>query len=1351
MKRLGSILLCVLVFGLVPAAETVAQDWQVKRDPFDKRLVARYKKRLAVNPFDKGSFSSLASLYRKHRSLAKMQKEFAAKAKGKKGKFADWVVLGHIHKLRGDKMMARDAYRKALALKPTHARTAMTAATLSLELREVQEAETLFNTALANTKDKTLRRNILTRLLNISLDKGDIEAGENYANRLSRVDPGNLQIQLSLADALLSHKQPAKAVKRYQAIEKKLLSDPAMRVEVIGRLANAYNESGNSAQALKEYWRATKLMRRDFHLRTEIIERIVGIHRVQQRLPELTKLLEKKWPAKKRNHFEWRTLGSLFEETGAQPRAIDAYAKAIAKSPYEIDTHRRLIDLLEDAGQKEQALRRYEKLVKVAPGEARFHLELADRYWNNNEKKRALSLLSRLKKRMARDAGTHTALANLYVRWGRLDLALQTYKRLTKIEPKEPSHWVNLGEQYFQKGDSAKAVRTWKQIARQKNAASVSRLAQVYLEHDMLDEALLSFTNAIKLAPNRPESYRGRATVFERRKRFIDAVSDWERVLALGKNARKAKILEYEARRRIVQLLERARGSYLTQRVAKWERAYEQTPPDLSAGYLLVEFFQRTKNVKNSKRILEQMLKKDPKNLDAKHQLVSVYRSNSEYETAISLLKKLAEENPNRERDYYAQIAEVHAILHKDEDAIEYSQKALEKSPTDPVAHFKLAERYEQMQQYSKAIESYEKSIDLGGRNYTAYFAVARLYRSQGKRLKAAAVYRELFRQASNDEAIQKAGREAIDLEEMNGGLGELEKVIATLAFTLKHKDIYRRVLVELYGRYIPSLVVDLESTDEKRTKLATEELTRLGTHGVRPLLQALADDLDASQQRIAVSVLGYLGNPSAAGPLVHIAERNRTRTATVLATAPNEWDVRVEALVAAGRLRSSAVIPKLQKLAANKEPTIREAATFALGMTGSKRSIKPLLLLLKDKAKTVSTLACLGLGNSTSRQVVPSLTRVVADKSRPTVVRASCAHALGRLGSPKSVPVLESGLKSDNALLAQASAWALGSISERTSKSHLVSAYFTKSNAIRQNVLWALRRKSGKTSAFQLARYPRRSGRFDSEQALRQLLDVPEFKSGKTEVSAAQIPSIAKGVKAALTKHRDFQLRTLVDLDQADTQLSAGKLGLIPGNHTAAIASKILKPLLELSSHRDPLIRGKTASVLSKMPSEESIQTILLLLEDEVASVRNTAMVAAARIANSEIGRKRALEIESGIAKRLESASWRDRTAAARGLGYFGENSKMGRRLIPLLQSDESGFVREAAAISLGKLRLGLDELLSATSYRRERVVDVRVAALRSAAALGKGRALKAAQRVVKQDPSQRMRRIAQSILSPN
>ncbi|HYU15367.1 MAG TPA: tetratricopeptide repeat protein, partial [Candidatus Acidoferrum sp.] len=971
------VLPCVLILAatlapLSPPHPALAQDWDVKRDPFDRQVVARYKGILAQNPGDKDALAKLRALYKRHRSIAQLVSEYEKELAAKPDDVSILLVLGHIQLGEGKQQEALGYYEKAAALRPGDAALAAALGDLYRQSGQVDKAHAAYESALARTTDKAKRKQLLRALAGLALDKNDIAAATTYFDKYIEIDPADVQVRLDLADALSRHKRFDDAIAALRKAEGQLGSDPARRVDVISRIGQTFEAAGKDDDALREYRRAMSATQKGYFLRKELTERIIEIHRRKQDLNVFLAELEKDWKPGTRGYFEWDVLARLYEEAGMQEKALDAYRKAVAAAPHELETQRRLIALYENSGREAEALAQYEAVIRVAPGEPRFQLELAERLWRRGDEKRALALLHQVEERFGGDAGVQSALADLYTRWGKEDLALRSYERLTVIEPEELSHLVNLGDQHFQRGDKKRALAIWRRIIANKTAAGYAKLGEVYAEHDMLAEALDMYARALKLKPKDPELYKGRASVFERQRRLPEAVGDWERALSLLPQGKAHRPTRRDLRRQIVNLLKRAGGRALADRVDKWERAFAATPPDVEAGYFLSEVHRRQGHYKAARGVLEKLLTLEQDDLDAMDQLVQVYKAQREYDRAIALLEKLAAASPGRERDYFNQIAEIKTILHQDDEAIEWARKAVAKSPKDPLAHMQMAERYEDMQKYDLAIAAYQKTIELDPRNYQAYFALARLLRNQHELDQAGKLYHEVLERSTDEEILHKAAREAVNLEELTGRLGELERRMAPLAFSLAHKGVYRVILVELYDRYVPTLVEKWRRGNAEEKEAAQKELERLGAHGLKPLLEALADERDPVQQRIAVSVLGYLGNKGAAAPLVRLARQTgpaagaKPRIGTLTPTI--EIDMRVEALVGAGRLGDPRTIQDLIQLGNHPEVAMREAAVFALGMTGDRRAMAPLVAALDDRRDSVQTLACLGLARLAER-----------------------------------------------------------------------------------------------------------------------------------------------------------------------------------------------------------------------------------------------------------------------------------------------------------------------------------------------------------------------------------------------
>src|SRR5690349_19496474 len=480
----------VLAWSLlaVPAVASIARaqpagDWGVKRDPFNQTDIARYKGILRANPHDGPALAKLLEMYRRYRTIDLLKDEYQKQIEKNGNDIAALVVMGRLQHTTGDDARALELFQRAVASKDDDAQTWLLIGELEKGANKTKDARAAYDKALVHASAKEMKKKALRALADLALATGDNDGANAYFKQFLEVDPRNAQLWIERGDAMLAAGKRDIALDSYASAEKLLGSDPAKRVEVVARRGQALEGLGKDDEAVTEYRRAIKLAPKGYYLEVELTGRIVDIFRRKQALPQLLAQYEKEWSEGGRGHFEWSTLGKLYEETGAQDKAIAALKKAVAKSAWELDTQRRLIQLLENSGRDDEALAQYEAVVRAAPGEARFQLDLAERYWRRGNEKKALEALTRLQARFPSDAGVISAIADLYQRWGKEDLAIKEYERLATLEPDDPSHIVTLGEQYWQKGDKAKAETTWKRLANSGKAASIAKLAEVMAEH----------------------------------------------------------------------------------------------------------------------------------------------------------------------------------------------------------------------------------------------------------------------------------------------------------------------------------------------------------------------------------------------------------------------------------------------------------------------------------------------------------------------------------------------------------------------------------------------------------------------------------------------------------------------------------------------------------------------------------------------------------------------------------------------------------------------------------------------------------------------------------------------------
>ncbi len=1297
-------LVAVQTLSPVPAR---GDDWGVQRDPFDRNVIARYKGMLASNPHDASALAKLLEMYRRYRTVDLLKEEYGKILDKTPDDWATLVVVGRLNHATGDDARALELWMKAVAKKDDDASSWLLIGELQKAANKNKEARASYDKALSHASAKEMKKKALRALADLALTTGDNDGANAYFKQFLELDPNNAQLWIERGDAMLAAGKRDVALDSYAAAEKLLGSDPARRVEVVARRGQALEGMGKDDEAVAEYRRAIKLAPKGYYLEVELTGKIIEIYRHKDALPQLLAESEKMWPESSRGHFEWDTLGKLYEETGAQEKAIAALKKAVAKAPTELETQRKLITLLENSGRDDEALAQYESVVRAAPGEARFQLDLAERYWRRGQEKKALDALVHLEARFPTDGGVLSAVADLYQRWGKEDLAIAEYERLAKLEPDDPSHLVTLGEQYFQKGDKPRAFATWKRIAHSNKAVALAKLAEVLYEHNEPHEALMDYDLAIKMDDKNPEFYKGRAAVNESQKKYAEAIADWDKVLSLIGGKPQDRLARRDARRHKVGIAIRA-GKVDTYK-AEWQKQFDGG--DAEGGYFLVEFYAKKPKAGEPLETLKKLHTKVGDDQDVLLDLVKAYKDNRRFDDAVALLLDLAKLAPSREREVFQQISEIKTLARKDDEAIEWQNKALQKSPNDPSAYERLGERFVEMQRFAEAITAYEKTVKLDAHNSKAQFALAQLYVQANQAMKAAELLRTVLRTATDDEVVGRAGHQAIDLEEMTGTLGELEKVLSPLSFMMAHKPIYRRVLVDLYLRYVPRLVEqERHGTDDVR-KAARGELDRIGGHGLQPLLEALRDEKDVSQQRFAVAVLGHLGNKGAAAPLVHMARQEPPKDVRQIGTyreSPGR-EVQVEALVAAGRLGDPAVLADVLPLMDHQEGAMREAATFTLGRSGDRRATAPLLKALADRQKNVQVLACLGLAQVDDARVAPALIAQLGDARRDDTTRAACAYAIGIRKVASASSTLLAALADNRGEAQRVAAWALGQLNDPKTLGPLIRAYFARAGRSADELVWAIGRVSGAPATAappaDLGAYPLRSGKYDAVTAVAALPGPLPHVTTTAKLVVDHDSDIAKGLVDAMSEHRDVVVSVLSDLDDAPDQLSLGALSTATGDPKVAAALATIAAAIEPSvsaqlASDDPKVRALALSVLAKLDGgkvhgiDAAIRTAM---SDPAEQVREAAMNAVAIVA-----RRRGSappELVAALVKSLAAPAWADRRVAALALGRLGTSADLAA--LGKAAGDPSSFVREAVASALGAIGgVGVVDPLLALSH---------------------------------------------------
>lgn len=1243
-------------------------------------LIARYRRVLEGDPADAVALRRLLELHRERDGnidalIEDLEEQRADRAKA----YGPRLVLGQIYERARRIDEAREAYEEAMDLRPEEPAPLVALARIHRKAADDDRARELLERALEHTRADADRRELLRELGELALEQEAYDDARGYYNRLMRGARGSVYVRTEYARALTARGEHDRAVEEYERVLRKLRGDRRVLPPVLRDMGRAQLEAGRVDAAIDTLERGLRLAPAGAGVRPEIYDVMIEAYRRAGRLDELAERLDDE-----ASGFEtYQLLGRVHDELGNEDEALAAYRRALRIDRRHIDTRIRVVQLLSRAGRLEDVIDEYRTLIRVAPREPRFVVELAQLLMQVGRREEAMQLAAKTSRRYPRDVTVHQALAELYGEWGEDELATREVQRLVRVDPTDPSHLIVLGAQQLAEGDRKAAIATWRRILSTdpNKARAHATLGGVFADHDMLAEAEEAYREAVRLEPDEVDHVRGLASLLEqpreherhseRRARDDEASKLWARVLELAEDDAMAR---REARNRIVAIA--ARRHELPARMSKWRRAFSGEPPDLTAGRFLAQAHlrQRPRELDEAAAVLERVVEHAPGDVASLAELERVRTAQGDLPGAIDVLRRLVDADPRKATHYLQRMAEHALSLYQDTEAVEYAEMAVQRTPDDASAHRRLGDLYRARQDVDHAIESYRRAIDLNERLFPTYFDLAELHLAQGEVDQADRLLRQVMRSSPDDDLVARAGRASIQIHMGAGTLAELEQDLLPLALSHSRRPVYRRLVVELYDALTRPWIRAVEQEGDGAEE-AREALGALGKRAIKPLLEGLADP-DPAQQRIAISVLGHIGNPNAAGPLLSVAEGR------------GEASLRARALTAAGVLAEARLAPRFVELAQGSERRLRERAAWSLARMGGRQAVRAMRDLLTHPDPGVRAFAALGLARAGDRASAEAIA-TLQQEDRNAHAQAAAAWALGALGGSEHVPLLIQALRARSGSVARAAARALGRLGGARARRALAQDVFAPEVEQREVAAGALAELAAPTSTEgsdwfpapeptvsagdYIARLVAQSGRRAvGEVDLRALED--DLRHAATEALGGPVERVLAAL-AVLTPEPDAPEVVSLGVLTAGVQRE-GRLGVL-----ADLGRALAPELVALVRQPDPEVRERAVRLLGRLDHPAVAVALVQALGDSESSVQRAALaVVTPHHARAEAA------LPDRVAQLLRHSDWSVRTEAAQALGRL-ESRDAADVLARALREDDYAFVREAAARSLGRL----------------------------------------------------------------
>ncbi len=1255
--------------------------------PPSAALIERYTRIVLAQPGAAFPLQRLAQLYRdRDGSLKDLATDIERRASTPgPDQYAATIALAGIAKLDGRTDEAIAAYRRAIELRPNDP-VGILALAHALQDRADPTARAEFDRALALQTAPADREQTLRTLMTLALDAKDYEDAKKWHEILVGMHSISLLVRGELARELYARGEYERAETEFTQLVDAARGDNRALAPALKDLGKTLAREHKNGEAVATLKRALAVAGAEAGVRGEVYEAITEIYRADQRLPEWVTTLEAEHPG---DFLRLALLASLYEETGDAAKALATYRRALAVNPRQIDLRLRMIRLLESQGELDRAIAEYDGLIRAAPNDPQFVFEECEALLQRGDRARALKLLTDLEARAGGDEDVLARVADFYQRIGEGERSVKVLARLAQTGGSDPTHLVDLGDRYFQDGNTALALQTWKRILTvvQPRAKALSVLGDVYLEHDMPSDALAALREAASLDKENTGIRKQLAVALERVRSYHEANAVWQELAAKAKQSGD-KMLAREARSQIVTLWGLQR--MLEAQVAPLTRAISASPPDLDAARTLAEVQLHLHRLADAEATLHRVIDLAPGDADAYLALERVLVQENKLDQATQVLEKLVAVEPKRARELYQRMAQYALQTYKDEDAVRYAQRAVELNPDDAEGHRRLAEMYRSRQESGRAITEFRAAIQKNERLYPVYGELAELLLARGESAEADRLYRRVIRGAPDDELVARAARLSMQINLGGGTLESLEQDLLPLAIGNPQRPLYRRLLVEIYGSMTFGLVQRVSRGSGKDAEEARAVLARVGSRAVKPLLDALTD-ADASQQRIAIDVLGYVENRNAAPALF------------AFATGAADTSLRVRAMVACGMLRDADLLPKYEALLTGEDTpsdNVAVAAVWGVSRMEDKRASRLLRTIAKRGTPEMRALAVLGLGALRDKGAAREVAGLAMESGAGTTARAAAAYVLGEIGSEEDRATLLSLAHGTDALARQMALVALSrlpgssqSIEEEASVAALADALFVggEPESARDLAASAAIRRAGASALMTMARGTRSAtaahdtvptalaagDAIDVNAVLAQLVPdgftaderaatLTKFEKpiAKAAATALTSPNGARAVVEALGS-ADGSLEPFVGPDSPDG----------PAREAARRIAREIEPRLASCA-----LTPEVVVLLTRSANPAAEAAVVRALSESNDLVQRTALAAVGAQADRE-----AVAQVSRIL--LTHESWALRVLAAQAMGRLGGSGARAAAQSVLLQAavhDPYALVREAALEAL-------------------------------------------------------------------
>ena len=354
---------------------------------------------------------------------------------------------------------------------------------------------------------------------------------------------------------------------------------------------------------------------------------------------------------------------------------VTLWSDVVKKSPNKARPHFNLGSAYAKRSQLDKAIPLYERALEISPDLAQPHINLGEALEQQHKIKEATEHYRAALKLDPELPEAHNNMGAILAKQGRTEEAIQYYQNALKIRPHYATAHFNLGGILVEQGKVVQGISHYHKAIHFKPdyAEAFSNLGGVFLKLGNTEKAINHFNAAIHLDPNLAEAHNNLGIALMQTGNIQAAIRQFQTAVELKpdfitaeNNLKRAQTILQEVETQIARL----------------QQLRNDNPHNAQLIYEIGNLYFRKGDHHRAMQHYQKALQLNPRFVPALNNLALVMAANQKYYKALTVFMDILNYAPEDAETHY-NIACMYARLKREDEAIEWLQKALDKGYTN--------------------------------------------------------------------------------------------------------------------------------------------------------------------------------------------------------------------------------------------------------------------------------------------------------------------------------------------------------------------------------------------------------------------------------------------------------------------------------------------------------------------------------------------------------------------------------------------------------------------------------------------------------------------------------------------